>query len=175
MSAFTLLPVLLLSPPAVAVGEIATRRILIAAVALPVVALIASPVIAILVQRAGPPPASAQARLLAAEIERLWRAATPQPLRFIGGDTEVAYAVSAYALDAPRALPGLPPPRQTELAQSGVAFVCLADDAQCKSAVAASVSAIGSSRAIETTITRNFLGYPGRPQRYAITLVPPQS
>ncbi len=44
MSAWTLLPVLLLSSPAVAIKEIDTRRILAAAVALPLVMLIASPV-----------------------------------------------------------------------------------------------------------------------------------
>ena len=44
MSAWTLLPVLLLSPPAITLREIDTRRILAAAVAIPIVMLIASPV-----------------------------------------------------------------------------------------------------------------------------------
>ena len=63
MSAWTLLPVLLLSSPAVTVKEIDTRRIIVGAVALPLVMLIASPVIAIVAQRNGPPPATAQANL----------------------------------------------------------------------------------------------------------------
>ena len=129
MSALALLPVLLLSPPAVTLREIDTRRVLLAAVALPVAALIAAPVIAILAQRAGPPPASAQARLLAAEVERLWRAASPQPLRFVGGDTQIAEGVAAYAPDAPHVLPGLPPPSEAELAQSGFVLVCFAEEA----------------------------------------------
>ncbi len=44
MSAWTLLPVLLLSPPAVTIKEIDTSRVLVAAVPLPLVMLIASPV-----------------------------------------------------------------------------------------------------------------------------------
>ena len=59
--------------------------------------LIASPLIAVIVQRAGPSPAAAQAQLLAAEVERQWHAQTPQPLRFVGGDAGLAFGVAAYA------------------------------------------------------------------------------
>ena len=45
MSAWTLLPVLLLSPPAMTISEVDTRRLLAFAVALPVVMAIASPAI----------------------------------------------------------------------------------------------------------------------------------
>jgi 4-amino-4-deoxy-L-arabinose transferase-like glycosyltransferase len=172
MSALALLPVLLLSPPAVALRAIDTRRVLLAAIVLPVAALIAAPVIAILAQRAGPPPASAQARLLAAEIERLWHAASPQPLRFVGGDTQIAEGVAAYAGDAPRVLPGLPAPSETELARSGFVLICFAEDANCRDAMTAHD---GPKRMIEVEITRNFLRVPGRPQRYAILIVQPRA
>jgi hypothetical protein len=168
MSAFTLLPVLLLSPPAVTLRAIDTRRVLLAAAALPVAALIASPVVAILAQRAGPPPASAQARLLAAEIERSWHQATPQPLRFVGGDTEIANGVAAYAADAPR-VPG--PPQASELAHSGFVLVCFAEDSSCRDALLAYK---GPKQVIESAITRNFLRVPGRPQGYTILIAPPQ-
>jgi len=45
MSAWTLLPVLLLSPPAMTIAAVDTRRLLAFAVALPVVMAIASPAI----------------------------------------------------------------------------------------------------------------------------------
>ena len=45
MSAWTLLPVLLLSPPAMTIASMDTRRLLAFAVALPLVMLIASPAI----------------------------------------------------------------------------------------------------------------------------------
>jgi hypothetical protein len=49
MSAWTLLPVLLLSPPAMTISDVDTRRLLAFAVALPLVMLIVSPAIAIMV------------------------------------------------------------------------------------------------------------------------------
>jgi len=169
MSALTLLPVLLLSPPAVAIGEACTRRILAAAAALPLVALIAAPIIAVAVQYAGPPPASAQARSLADEIERLWHARSPQPLRFVGGDIEIADAVAAYAADAPRVLPSEPP--ASGRAPSGFVLVCFASDSNCRVKMAAYS---GPKEMIETEITRNFLRVPGRPQRYTILIVAPR-
>jgi hypothetical protein len=103
MPAWTLLPVLLLSPPAVKVRSINVRRILAAAVAVPLVMVITAPAIAVAIHRAGVTPPAAHGRLLAAEAERAWRQATPQPLRFVGCD--VADEVIAYAQDRPRRLP----------------------------------------------------------------------
>ena len=170
MSAWTLLPVVLLSPPAVTVRQIDTRRILAAAVALPLVMLIASPVIAIIAQRSGPPLATAQANLLASEVERLWRETTPQPLRFVGGDAGLVNGVISYAADRPRALPGMPPPDAAELSASGQAVVCFADDANCRAAGAA----LAGGRTVENEIVRNFMRFPGKPQRYTIFIVPPR-
>jgi 4-amino-4-deoxy-L-arabinose transferase-like glycosyltransferase len=170
MSAWTLLPVVLLSPPAVIVRQIDTHRILTGAVVLPLVMLMASPVIAIIAQRNGPPPATAQSNLLASEIERRWHALTPQPLRFVGGDAGLVNGVISYAADRPRALADLPRPDTAELARSGQAIVCFAEDAKCRAAGAA----LAGGRMIENEIVRNFLRFPGKPQRYTIFIAPPR-
>src|SRR5262245_23416090 len=81
MPAFTLLPVVLLSSPAVKLSPINLRRILAAAVALPVVMLIAAPMIALAIHLAGVTPLAAHSRLLAAETERYWHQMTSEPLR----------------------------------------------------------------------------------------------
>jgi len=174
MPAWTLLPVLLLSPATVTIAAVDTHRILIAAVAIPLLMLIASPVIAIIAQRNGPAPARAQASLLAAQVERAWHEATPQPLRFVGGDTSIAYGIIAYADERPRALPGMPQPSDAELTYSGMALVCFAEDKNCRQAAEALAARIGPSRQIETEIVRNYLSFAGRPQRYTVFLVPPQ-
>ena len=174
MSAWTLLPVLLLSPPAVTVQGHDTVRVLGLAIALPLIMLIASPVIAILAQRAGPLPSSAQARLLAQEVERDWHAAVLQPLRYVGGNADLAYGVVAYAVDEPRALPDLPQPSAAELKRDGVVFVCFAEDAGCNHATAAKAAAVGPGRTVDVSITRNFLRFAGKPQRYTILIVPPR-
>ncbi|HEY1473219.1 MAG TPA: glycosyltransferase family 39 protein [Pseudolabrys sp.] len=171
MSAWTLLPVLLLSPGAVKLRDIDMRRILAACMAVPLAMLIASPAIAILAQRGGPPPAAAQAGLLAEEVERLWHAAAPQPLRFVGGDGDLADGVITYAADRPRALTDMPPPDAAELARSGMAIVCFAESAACGSKASAQAAA---DRRTETEIVRNFWRFPGKPQRYTIFIVPPR-
>jgi 4-amino-4-deoxy-L-arabinose transferase-like glycosyltransferase len=174
MPAWTLLPVLLLSSPAVTISSADTRRLLVAAVAVPLIMLIAAPVIAVMAHRAGPAPAAAHARLLASQVERAWHEVTPQPLRYIGGDAEIAYDVVAVAVERPRALPNMPAPSEAELAQSGMAMVCFADDASCRSAASQRATRVAASRTIESEIVRNYLKVPGKPKRYSIVIVPPQ-
>ena len=165
----TLLPVLL-SPRAVAVRAIDTRRMLIAAVAVPVAMLMASPLIAFIAHRNGPSPNSAQAHLLARQAEDAWHQVTPQPLRFVGGEADLAYGVVTFAAARPRALTDMPPPPADELARAGSLWVCFAEGGGCKSKAAASPG----SRIVESTIVRGFFGRLGKPQRYTIVIVPPR-
>ena len=171
MSAWTLLPVLLLSSPAVMIAAVDTRRILVVAVAIPLVMLIAAPVIAVIAQRNGPPPTSAQANLLAGEVERLWHETTPMPLRFVGGAGDLADGVISYAAERPRALTDMPQPDAAELARSGMVIVCFAEDTGCRDKAKAQGS---TGRRVENEIVRNFLRFPGKPQRYTIVIVPPR-
>jgi 4-amino-4-deoxy-L-arabinose transferase-like glycosyltransferase len=170
MPAWTLLPALLLSSPAVTMSARETRRILAAATAVPLIMLIAAPAIAIVVHRNGAAPAAAHARLLASQIERAWHEATPQALRYIGGDADIAYGVIAYAGERPHALTGLPPPSDATLAHSGMAVVCFIEDFACSRAVAG----VPANRRIDTEIARIYFGLPGPPQRYTIVIVPPR-
>ncbi len=147
---------------------------LLIAVALPLVMLIASPVLAIMAQRKGPAPAAAHAELLARQIEREWNAVTPLPLRFIGGDEDIAFGVIVYAAGRPRALPGLPGPGEAVLRQSGMVLVCFAEDAECKRKVSVRAERVQGSRTVASTIQRNFWRIPGKPQRYTIVVVPPR-
>ena len=174
MSAWTLLPVLLLSPPALNVAAADTRRVLIAAVAVPLAMLIASPAIAIMIQRQGVTSPSAQSSLLAAEIERLWHEATPLRLRFVGGDTDIAYGAIAYAADRPRALPGLPAPDAGQLRRDGMVLVCLSAETGCVQAAGVQAATSPESRQVIVDIVRNFLRFAGKPQRYTIFIVPPR-
>jgi len=171
MPCWTLFPVLLLSRPAVLVIAADTRRLLIAAVVVPLVMLIAAPLFAIQVFRAGPSPASAQAQLLAGEVEGEWHKVTPRPLRFVGGDTNLAYGVVTYAADRPRALPGMAQPDASELARNGMALVCFAQDDGCVNAAQASSP---DGRRVEADIVRNYLGMTGKPQSYTIVIVAPK-
>jgi 4-amino-4-deoxy-L-arabinose transferase-like glycosyltransferase len=172
MPAFSLLPVLLLSSPAVAISALDTRRIFLGVAMLPTVMLAVSPFIAIAAHRAGPAPAAAQAALLAGEVERLWYQATPQPLRFIAGDADLAYGVAAYAAERPRALTGMPEPSASELARAGYVWLCLAEDGVCR--IEAEARFGSAAKLVETQIVRNFFRFAGKPQRYRIYIVPPK-
>jgi len=175
MPNWTLLPVLLLSSPAVEVSATDTRRVLIAAVAFPLIMLFASPLIAINVQRKGPAPAAAHARLLATEIERFWHERTPLPLRFVDGDPEIAYDVVAASVERPHAVPNMPSPGAAELKRSGVVIVCFADDTNCRAAAAARAAGMPGSNTFETEIVRNYFSFPGKPRRYSIVMLPPDN
>jgi 4-amino-4-deoxy-L-arabinose transferase-like glycosyltransferase len=172
MSAWTLLPVVLLSSPAIVLRPVDTPRLLAFAVIFPFAVLAAAPLVArFTVDKAM--PESAQMPLLAAQVERTWHMMTPRPLRFVGGDT-LSFGVAAYATDRPRALAGLPPPDPAVLKRGGVVFVCLANEESCKASAKAAAQADPAHRIVESTIFRSASGRPTPPQRYTIVLVPPK-
>ncbi|MDO8878126.1 MAG: glycosyltransferase family 39 protein, partial [Pseudolabrys sp.] len=174
MSAWTLLPVLLLSSPRVKLRPVDTPRILLIAAALPVVMLIVSPAIAMLTRRDGPPVPAVQAHLLAAEVERLWHEAMPDPLRFVGGEGDIVLGVVAYGKDRPRALmSGLPEPDAQVLARSGMALLCFTGDAACLNEAARRIGG-APSRTIQTTISQKSWGTVLPPRSYTVIIVPPR-
>jgi hypothetical protein len=128
-------------------------------------------VIAIQVHRAGAVPAAAHASQLAAQIETAWHEATPLPLRFVGGDADISYGVAAAAADKPRALPGMRAPEDAQLAKAGMALVCFSEDLPC---VHDAQTHASTGRHIESEIVRDYLGMPGKPQRYSIVIVAPK-
>ncbi|MEJ2623651.1 MAG: glycosyltransferase family 39 protein [Pseudolabrys sp.] len=174
MSAFALLLMLLLSPEAAKVSPVHTGRILVAATVFPLVMLIAAPFIAVAGQRKGPPPASALAARLAARVEHDWHALTPKPLRYVGGPEDLAYGVAAYAADRPRSLPNLPQPSAATLKRDGAVFVCFAADMGCRQNAGRQAARLGASHLTTFTLARTYLGVEGRPQNYAVRLVPPE-
>jgi len=171
MPAFSLLPIVLLSSPAITMRAADTRWVLIGAAVLPAIMLIVSPLVAIRAQYTGPAPGGAQTRLLSHEVERLWHQGTPRPLRFVGGDADLAYGVITYAADRPRALNQLPQPGAAMIVENGLAVVCFAEDADCRRAA---MAADPSAKPVETDIVRNFMGIAGKPQRYMVLIIPPR-
>ena len=174
MPAFALLPVLLLSPAAVTLKPADTNRLLVLAAAVPPVMLIASPAIALSVHWSGARLPAAQSPLLAVQVERAWHEQTKEPLRYVGGDGDIAYGVITYAGDRPRALPGLPQPSRIEFSRRGVVLVCFAEDTGCRRAADTRAAQVGPAISSEIEIARRFLGVDGAAQRYAVTIVPPR-
>jgi 4-amino-4-deoxy-L-arabinose transferase-like glycosyltransferase len=197
MPAWMLLPVMLLSPPMVKIEAFSLHLMLGLAIAEPLVAVMAAPAVAVAIHRSGVDPPAGNGRVLAGETERAWRQATSRPLRFVGCD--VADEVVAYAQDKPHVLPwrvykgdvadtvyaekfNWPPspfkdtgPSDAELTADGLALVCSADRADWVDSAAARAARDPASRRIDFVARRDFLGFPGRPERYVIFIVPPRS
>ncbi|RDV04432.1 glycosyltransferase family 39 protein [Undibacter mobilis] len=176
MSAWTLLPILLLSSKDVTWRSVDSERVAAFAAGLPLLLLLAAPFIAAQSLPKGPPTAAVQAPLLAREVERLWHQMVPFPLRYVGGDGDIVLPVTAYAADRPRALvPGfILPPDPMALRHAGMVQLCFSGDEAC---LARAKAEIGGApfQTNQTTIVQT-PGRPGaEPRRYTIMVVPPRS
>ena len=185
MSDFVLLPVLLLSSPAIALSRRAVVSIVAFAVALPPVMLAAAPAIALAAHLRGVDPPLAHAELLARQVEQLWRRTTDRPLRIVGGDFGIANMTAFYLPEQPSPFPVLEPetaPWVTPelIARDGAAMVCnlYPDQHDCtivlKRAMDKAIDRNPPPRRLELTIARSYLGIPGEPERYLIIAAPPR-
>jgi 4-amino-4-deoxy-L-arabinose transferase-like glycosyltransferase len=178
MSAWTLLPVLLLSSPLIAISRRDAVRVVALACIFPFAAIAAAPVVAFSVHRAGVAPAAAHSSLLAEPVERLWRETSERPLRLFAGYEDFGYGVAFYVPGRPlvvNALDGLPPPDlDARIARDGIALVCPADAAGCVSAANARATRAPAGKRREVEVSRRFLGIEGAPARYLIVTLPPR-
>ena len=172
MSAFALLPVLLLAP-APSVRPVETERILVAAAVFPLIMLMVSPAIEVATRPPGPPPVARQAPRLAAAVEQIWHAVTPRPLRFVGGDSDIAYPVVSFAADRPRLLAsGLAPPSRAALRRAGEVLLCYQGDRGCLNEASRSAGSDAGG-----VVRRNVVVSTGRAKGqargYTVVVVPP--
>lgn len=177
MSAWTLLPVVLLSSPLVVVTRAAAVKVIVVAIALPMVLLAASPFIASGINRGGVIPSAAHGRLVAERLARAWHEITPLPLQFVGGDAVLTYAAAFYLAEKPLAFPELNERAsswidQAKLARAGIALVCGSDDRNCVQMIEARAGATG--RRFEVEVAREYFGAAGPSARYLIIIVPPR-
>jgi len=142
----------------------------------PFVFLVASPIIAGAIHRAGVAPTAAHGRMLAERLAQAWKQATKLPLQFVGGDAGLAYAATFYLADRPSALvdsdPRLAPSIDPEkLARSGLALICPMADQGCIKTIEARAGAAGYR--FEVGFARSYFGVTGRPATYLVIIVPP--
>jgi 4-amino-4-deoxy-L-arabinose transferase-like glycosyltransferase len=178
--AMTLLPVVLLSSPRVAIPREAAVIVVAVAVIFPVVATLAAPFVALQIHKRDVPSDGARYAPLAAEMNRLWHSAVGQPLKIIGGDTNLTNGLVFYLPDEPRAdeigSPGLTPwitPVQIE--RDGIAVACRIKDAGCNAAAEKLAAGHANATATEVAVARVYFGIKGRTAQYRIYIVPPRS
>src|SRR4029077_21175307 len=139
MSELSLLGVVLLSSPLIHLKRSAVTIIAMVAIAVIVLALLASPVVAYWKNRYGVENHAAYTRQLAVEVDKDWRQATAQPLRFVAANGVIAYAAIFYLDSHP-----LPISLSTRvklewntpdaLKKFGVAVICTVPDSHCAAA-----------------------------------------
>jgi hypothetical protein len=174
----TLLPVVLLSSPRITLAAPAARRIVGIAVAFPLIALAASPLVAFVIHREGVTNHAAHYRLLAQAVEKAWSEATDRPLRVIGSYNNLLYGTLFYLPKevAPLEIvtPGLTPwIDETEVNRTGIALVCPVDENPCLEALDRRTHHLAGRRS-EVDISRRYFGDADTPERFVIAVIPPR-
>ena len=176
----TLLPVVLLSSPRIAVPALAVRRIVTLALALPLIALAASPLVAIVIHRQGVPNYASHYQLIAQEVEKAWRATTDRPLRLVGSYNNLLYGTIFYFHDRPSTFEIIGPQvtpwtDAARIARDGIALYCPVDEKDCVKAMDALAQRgrVGTRAGVE--ISRRFAGAGDPPVRYLIVTLLPQA
>jgi hypothetical protein len=176
MSAWTLLPVVLLSSSLVALHRQAMLAVVAAAMVLPIIALIAAPAVAVAIHRVTGVQ-FAYASLLATRVDLEWRRITDKPLRLIGGEASLADGVAFYLASRPTSLHD----RNLKIApwildiervrRAGFAIVCHLNDSLC---LANAARRSNRTPPIEVEIVRVHRGIAGAPAKFAIVLQAPR-
>ena len=179
MGAWTLLPVVLLSSPLLTVTRQAATGAVALALIVPVGATLAAPFIASAIHRKADPGPGVYYQVVAKAVDHAWRAATTQPLRYVGGEWDLVYGVAFY-LPGTDAFPdfsrNLAPWIDTgALVRDGIALVCKADDQSCVQNIRAYAADQGNFRIDEMTLAKRFFGSDGAAKRFVIVIVPPKN
>jgi len=177
MSAWSLLPVVLLASPRVSIAPQRVLHVLAIAVAFPILMLAVAPLIAVNLHRGGMNIEQTQGSVLAPMVERLWREMTDKPLRIVGGD--FAYQLAFYLHDRPSAFPdfqmaGLPWITEARIMREGMAMVCRAGNAACLHNADVWMTKRAGGRRLGVTAERRHAGLAGVSERYVLLLLPPE-
>jgi hypothetical protein len=175
--AMTLLPIVLLSSPLVAISRLAAVRLLALAVGFPLVALAISPLAALGVHLIGVPEHGSDYRAVAVAVERVWRAHTDKPLRIVGSNTFVNGIVfyfkeqpSTFDINNPKQTPWVGDDR---IRREGAAMVCAETDAFCMLALGGYAAHFPVVADEDAVVSRRFFGFATPPERYEIIVILP--
>src|SRR5436190_10660239 len=176
MSAWTLLPVMLLSSPLISVRRADAVRIVGIAVAFPLVMLALSPAIGLVMHevRSG---SEAHSSLLAGPVERLWRDTTDAPLQLFSSAAILVDGVPFYLHDHPNSIHVLERAATAQedalIAKEGVALLCPMSAPSCLAAAEACAGRSSLRKRREVEVSRRYLGIAATAARYLIVAIPP--
>ena len=181
MSAWFLLPIVLLRPKTANLTRVAAIRITALVVMITIGSLIAAPWLASRKHVDGTKEGREYDRLVSAEITNAWHLATGLPLRIVMGNPDLASAVTFYSPDHPDSMPGFeigaaaPWITPDRLADDGWAAICNADDEKCVEAARRQAADKPNVQIVTYSTISRYLGKPGKLGRFFFILTAPQS
>jgi len=181
MSAWFLLPIVLLRPKSADLARVAAIRITALAVTITIGSLIAAPWLAWRKFTDGTKEGREYYRLVSTEITNAWHLATGLPLRIVMGNRYLASAVTFYSPDHPDSMPGFEIDTATpwitpeRLAGDGWAAVCNADDQNCAEAARHQAAGKANVQFVTYSTINHYLGKPGKLGRFFFILAAPES
>jgi 4-amino-4-deoxy-L-arabinose transferase-like glycosyltransferase len=180
MSAWFLLPIVLLAPAGLQMSRGAALRIAALVAAITLGALAAAPVLAWRRHVETDKDGRAWSRLVSAELTRRWHDATGHALRLVAGNPDFAAAATFYSADRPSFIPGFrfdyaPWATDERRARDGFAAICRQGEAECIAQLDQHMAAWPGATRREVEVTRTFLGRAGEPGRFVLGLFPPKN
>ncbi len=175
--AWFLLPIVLLRPDSARLTRVGALRMTTLVVAITLVALVASPWLAIYAHERGTSEGREYFRAIGAEVTQAWRLAMVSPLAIVMGDRDLVNAVAFYSPDHPDAVPDFDLARAPwvtpeRLRRSGFATVCRADTSCADTA--RREAGTSDFQVITYATTSPYRGKPGKLGRFIFLLVSPQ-
>jgi Dolichyl-phosphate-mannose-protein mannosyltransferase len=184
ISAWTLLPVMLLSSPRVAVSRRDAVRVLALALVFPFVMVVVAPAIALNIHR-GATANATHSSLLAAPVEQLWRETTDRPLKLFAGFDDFTDGITFYLPSHPLPVHALDstlsPAIEQRIGRDGIVLLCPerprdpATATWCMKAATSLVARFPPGKRKEIEVARRYLGLDGAPARYFLFTIPPAS
>jgi hypothetical protein len=178
IGSMTLFPAVLLSSAQVTITRSHLRRILVLAMAAPIIMAVLAPAIAVVIHRRGVPNHATHYRLVAQAVEKVWRQTTDRPLRLIGSYDNLLYGALFYFPEQPSTLEIMNPlvtpwTDAARVAREGIALFCPADLAWCVQRMNERAASGPAGQRVEVELSRTYFGTADTPERYLIVTIPP--
>ena len=180
MPCWSLLPALWLSAPGLTVTRRAATAILATPYAVAMVALIASPLVAVSILHRQPDKLAAYHALVAREVDQRWPQVAREPLRYVTGPEGLAWGCTFYCRDRPLAYPSFsqvyaPWIDPAAMARDGFVGLCQESDQHCRALALALAAGNPNAREETVEVARSLFGMTGDPERFTILLAPPRT
>jgi len=179
MSAWFLLPIVLLAPPQAVLSRATTMRVAIGVAVLTAAILAASPVVAWRNYFRESKDGRAYYGVVSKELTKVWRTRMHRPLTIVTGNYSLALAAGFYSPDHPDSTPNFawettPWVNAGRRAREGWAVVCLAKDRACIDEAERSTSGWPGVERVESDLPVSFFGMDGASAKVVFLLVPPR-